>query len=422
MILVPIGIYVFSYFHRIAPAVVVHDVMSAFAVSAAMVGLLTAVYPWLFTVMALPAGTLADTLGPRWTLTAGGALMAGGSALFGLAPTFGGAVAGRLLVGLGSSVILIAWLRLGSAWCRPGENARLAGLSQTVGSVGGLIGTTPLALLVAAVGWRASFVAIGAATAAAALACTILVRDRPEAMGLPPIVPGAGAARVPLREVFAGARAVVANPRSWPPALLSGGVYGTLITFVGLWGVPFLAQVYGVSRIEASRAMAWAVTGIVAGALSIGWLSDRVMRRRRAPMIVFALVYAVAWLALALPAAGRFPLAGMSPLCFVLGVSSSLVAVVFAAVPEVNDPARPGIALGFCNIGSFGGIAILQWVTGAMLDAGWDGRIAEGVRLYPGDAYRSVFLLCAAVATVAAALAWRVTETRCENVWTPPPR
>jgi MFS family permease len=416
MLLVPVGIYVFSYFHRIAPAVVVADVMAAFAVTAATVGLLTAVYPWLFTAMALPAGSLADTLGPRWTLTAGGTLMATGSALFGLAPTFAWAFAGRLLVGLGSSVILIAWLRLGTAWCRPGENARLAGLSQTVGSLGGLAGTAPLALLVASVGWRSSFVAIGVATALMTLACALAIRDRPEALGLPPISPSPPG-RPGLSEVLRGARAVIANPRSWPPVLVGAGVNGTLITFVGLWGVPYVSQVYGVPRLEASRVTAWAVIGVVGGAVSIGWLSDRVLRQRRLPMIAGSLAYAALWCLLALPPALRLPGAWLGPVCLALGFSSGVVALTFAAVPEVNDPARPGAALGFCNVPGFGAMALLQWLTGALLDAGWAGGIAAGARVYPPEAYQRVFVVCAAVAVGAAAVAWRVTETRCRNVW-----
>ncbi|MBI4635334.1 MAG: MFS transporter [Candidatus Rokubacteria bacterium] len=421
MILVPVGIYFFSYFHRIAPAVVVEDVMVAFGATGAMIGLLTAIYPWLFATMALPAGTLADTLGPRWTLTAGGALMAVGSMAFGLAPTFNGAFGGRLLVGLGSSVILIAWLRLGSAWCRPDELARLAGLSQTVGSIGGLVGTAPLALLVAALGWRTSFVAIGGLTAVVAATSGILIRDRPEAMGLPPIVdrpPPAPA--MALGELARGVRAVLGNPHSWPPVLVGGGVYSTFVTFLGLWGVPYLSHVYGIDRLEASRYTAWAALGTIVGAISVGWLSDRVLGRRRLPMIVLAAAYAGVWCLLALPDSARLPLPALRPLCFLLGFASSVVAIVFAVVPEVNDPARPGVAIGLCNVPSFTLLAALQWVTGAMLDAGWRGQLAGARRVYPFAAYHAVWALCAALAIGSALIAWWVRETRCRNVWTRP--
>jgi sugar phosphate permease len=210
---------------------------------------------------------------------------------------------------------------------------------------------------------------------------------------------------------------VIVNPASWPPVLTSAGIYSTLLTFVGLWGVPYLVQVYGVSRVAASGYTAWAAVGILVGAISIGWLSDRVLVRRRLPLIVFAAIYAALWYALAIPDERRLPLAWLVPLCFLLGLTSSVVAVVFAAVPEVNDPRRPGVAIGFCNIPSFTAIALLQWGTGAILDAGFAGEMVDGVRVYPFAAYRAVFVLCAALATGAVVAAFGVTETHCRNVW-----
>jgi len=53
------------------------------------------------------------------TLASGATTMAVGTALFGLAPVFSIAVAGRLLVGLGASVILISWLTLAARWYQP---------------------------------------------------------------------------------------------------------------------------------------------------------------------------------------------------------------------------------------------------------------------------------------------------------------
>src|SRR5437773_2170131 len=110
MLLVPASLYVFSWVHRVAPAVVAADLMRAFSITAAALGNLAAIYPYVFAAMALVAGGLTDTLGPRWTLALGGATMGLGAALFGGASTFGVAFAGRLLVGLGASVMLIAWL------------------------------------------------------------------------------------------------------------------------------------------------------------------------------------------------------------------------------------------------------------------------------------------------------------------------
>src|SRR5213593_1563719 len=54
----------------------------------------------------------------------------------------------------------------------------------------------------------------------------------------------------------------------------------------------------------------------------------------------------------------------------------------------VVDLARVGIALGFCNVPIFLGVALLQWLTGVILDAKWTGLATGGARHYPPQAYQ----------------------------------
>jgi sugar phosphate permease len=420
MLLVPASLYIFSWVHRVAPAVVAADLMHAFSITAAALGHLAAIYPYVFAAMALAAGSLADTCGPRWTLALGGATMGLGAVLFGLAPTFGVAFAGRLLVGLGASVMLIAWLSLAAAWFRPDEFATISGFTQTAGNVGALLAASPLALLVEAVGWRHSFLVIGGVTLVLAAITAGLIRDRPEAMGLAPVNPAHAARRAPtLREVVRAVPEVIGNPRTWPPILTTCGMYATVITFLGLWGVPYVTQVYGLSRVDAATVVSMLAVGTGVGSPLVGWLSDRWLGRRRLPMVVFAALYAVCWIPLALPAGGRMPVAWLIPFFLFMGLASSGLVLVWSCVREVNDPARVGIAIGFCNVPIFLGVASLQWVTGAILDARWTGLVSEGARSYAPAAYQAAFAVCLVLAAGALVTALLVTETRCHNIWTP---
>jgi sugar phosphate permease len=408
VLIVPALLYFLSYFHRVAPVVVAEDLMAAFAVSAATLGALSAIYPYCFAVMALPGGSLADLLGPRRILTLGGLSMSAGSVLFGLAPGFGVAFAGRLLVGLGASVMLIGGLRLAAEWFRTEEFGTVSGAAQSVGSLGALAGTTPLALLVEQVGWRRGFVAIGAATALLAVACFLTVRDRP---GTAP-----ARARSPhLREIVAGIPSVVGNPHSWTVGLISGGIYGGFAAFVGLWGVPYLTQVHELPRVRAANLVALAAVGLLVGAPLIGWLSDRLQRRRPLLLAVSGLSVA-AWLALVGPAT-PIATAALPALCFLIGLGSSVVVLVFAAIREVNDPRHVGVALGFHNLPPFLAFGLMQWITGVVLDRHWDGAIVAGARVYGADAYRAAFALCLLLAVGALVSAWLAPETRGRNIW-----
>ena len=79
--------YVLSFFQRFAPAGIANDLAAAFDTSAASLGVLAATYFYVYTVMQVPTGMLADTLGPRRILMLGGVIGGIGSFMFGLAPT-----------------------------------------------------------------------------------------------------------------------------------------------------------------------------------------------------------------------------------------------------------------------------------------------------------------------------------------------
>ena len=407
--------YFVSYVHRVAPAVVAVDLMRAFSITAGVLGQLAAIYPYTFVVMALVAGILVDTAGPRWTLVAGGVTMAAGAALFGVAPVFTLAVTGRLLIGLGASVILIAWLTLLADWFPDDRFAVMSGSTLIVGNLGALVASTPLALLVERLGWRETFVVIGVATAGLAATAALVVRDRPESIGLSPL--GSRARRdTSLGGVLRGIPMVLGNRRTWPPVLAASGIYATEIALLGLWGVPYLMQIYGFDRVRAANTVSLVAIGMIVGSPLIGWLSDRWLLRRRVPFVGFTAVYAACWLPLALPG-WRVESSLLPPLFFLMGLASAGFVLVWACTREVNDPGRVGIVVGIVNGPIFLGFALLQWLTGAMLDARWSGLTHGGVRVYGPDAWEAAFGLCLAVAVAASLCAALVTETRCRNVW-----
>lgn len=161
VLLLAIGAYLLSFFHRVAPAAIARDLAAAFETSAASLGVLAATYFYVYTVMQIPTGVLADTLGPRKILTLGGLVAGAGSLLFGLAPTFDIAVVGRTLVGLGVSVAFIAMLKLVAVWYEENRFATLTGTAMFIGNIGSVAAGAPLAWAAQAAGWRSVFVVVG---------------------------------------------------------------------------------------------------------------------------------------------------------------------------------------------------------------------------------------------------------------------
>jgi hypothetical protein len=88
-------------------------------------------------------------------------------------------------------------------------------------------------------------------------------------------------------------------------------------------------------------------------------------------------------------------------------------------VREVNDPRYVGLTLGFHNLPVFLNFALMQWLTGALLDSRWEGLLQGGMRVYSPGAYRVAFSLCLAVSLGSFISACLVKETHCRNIWRP---
>ncbi len=400
-------VYVVSYFHRLAPAVLAKDLMAAFRASGVEVATMAALYLYAFAAMQFVVGAAVDAWGPRRTVAAGAAMMATGGALFAAARVLPVAYGARLAVGAGASVVFIGMLKQVGAWWRPDEFGTWSGLTQVAGNLGGLLATAPLALLVAALGWRATFGSVALCSLALAGLCLALVRDRPEDAGFPPPVPHGAVPRVSVAE---GYRTVFRNRRTWPMFAVFFCQYGTYLSFSGLWAVPWMRDVYGMTAKESAGVVSLVSIGVILGAPTAGFLSDKVFRARRLPYILFTLAYTAVWACICVPPAGP-PRGLLGPLCFLLGLATSCFTLTWALARDVNPPRFSGIATATVNAGGFLGAALTQNVLGRILDAHWLGVLEGGARRYPVAGYHAAFLTNLGMLLLASVLTLAITET-----------
>lgn len=371
--------YVLSFFHRTAPAAIAGELTQAFAINSAVLGTLSATYFYVYTLLQVPVGVLADTMGPRRILAAGAAVAAVGSILFGLAPGWEVAALGRTLVGVGVSVTFIGTLKLAAVWVAPERFATMAGVTMFSGNLGAVAAGAPLAWLVTQASWRSVFVVLGVASALLALATWRHVRDRPEAaVAGPAAAPPAGSPAVPWT---AALRHVLANRATWPPFLVNLGVGGSFIAFAGLWAVPWLQQARGLSAVQAAQHSSLLLLGVAFGSLAIGAISDR-LGSRVGVMRAYAMLYALSWLPWL--AHVEWPLAATLAWFFAMGFLIPGFTLSWTIAKEANPPAFAGIATSVVNVGIFLGTGLLQPLVGWVLDrasgpaggsAAWDAAI-----------------------------------------------
>jgi MFS family permease len=388
-------------FHRFALAVIAADLMAAFATAAVGLGGLASVYFYLYGLLQLPSGILADTWGPRRTLAASALLMTAGAFLFAAAPSLPVAYAGRVLVGLGVAPVLVNTLKLISEWFPALAFATMVGLTAMVGNLGGFLAGGPFALLVAAVGWRVGFAIVGALTALVGETLLLAVRDRPAQEPLRP------AAAQPA--LWPAAAALLRDGRIWLPLMTKMGFDMAFFAFFVVWGVPFLTQTAGVSPTVAGFHLSFGALGFMLGGPALGHLSDRVMRERRRPILLSALAHTALW-ALFLGSAPLRPGAGLAALMAGLGFTAAGLLLCLACAKELSPPETMGISTALVNGGGFFGAAVLQIVLGAVLDSRWEGAMVAGARVYPLAAYLKAFSLCLVIMTGTCLAAFFIRE------------
>ena len=407
--------YMSVYFHRMAPGVVSAELMASFHTSATVLGSLAAMYYYIYTLMQIPAGVLADTLGNRYSVTVGNLIAGAGSIIFGLAETIEVASFGRFMVGLGVSVIFVGLMKNNTVWFREKIYGLIAGFTILMGNFGSILAAKPLSALLNIWSWQTIFISIGILSLVLSVLTLLFVRNRPEDAGFPSVREMDGLSSHAerhqhwLRDLYK----VINNISVWPGFWINFGMAGGLFSFAGLWGIPLLRDSYGLSRDDASLYTTLTLIGLAAGSLLAGWISDRIGLRK--PIILASsIIYAFSWLVLIYVPwqPGIFSLF----LFLLIGLTGGGFVLTYPCAKEVTQPALSGMAISLVNTGLFLGAAIVQPLFGLVLDLGWDGKIFNGIHLYSWQNYQSAMLLMFSFAVIAVMAALRIKETACKNI------
>ena len=390
--------FFYAWILRVSPSVMVEELMRDFAVGGAVVGNLSALYFYGYAGMQIPVGLLLDRFGPRRLMTAAAGLVAVAALLFSWSQGLVGASVARFFIGAGCAFSLVGAMAVAGQWFPRRRFALLAGFAMMFGMTGGVFGQAPLRVAVDATDWRTTMAAVGIMGFGLMLATWVFVRDRWRGSG------NAGA-------VIRGFRRVAVNRETWLNAVAGLGATGPLLAFAGLWGVPYLQAVYEIDRVTAGTVTSVTFIGWGAGAPLIGWLSDRI-GKRRGPLIAGLTLSALSLVAIVyLPG---IPLWGVGALCFGIGFGGSAQIVCYALVREHNPRRLSGTAIGMVNALVTGAGALFQPMIGWMLDLSWEGVLVDGARVYAVGAYNLAFsvLVAGCVIGILCAAAMRESSGR----------
>ncbi|MBI4551869.1 MAG: MFS transporter, partial [Candidatus Latescibacteria bacterium] len=334
-------------------------------------GVLSASFFYAYALAQTPWGMLTDRYGGRITVAAGSLLMAACLFGFSTSASFTEAVIWRTVIGGLSAAFYVPVAGIMAHWF----TARERGLSHTAyAGLGGGLGEAMTFLLLPVVnamlagqhailgyeGWRGATVLVALIAFVIGIICWVVLRSRPEEMGLPAL--DTLAQLHDPRTVTTGlppevpVRTILKDPMLWLFSLLFSGFIIALRLVPG-W-LPVYISDLSMERMGRSATQAIAVGGTL-GALYVagrsfgtplaGKLSDALLAKgisRVMGMTAGVFIAALLFLLLTLDLPSIAPLVVVSIL---MGVTINLFPLMNAAVVEVWGMRATGTALGVIN-------------------------------------------------------------------------
>jgi MFS family permease len=150
-----------NYMDRVALSIAAHPIASEFKLTSIGMGYLFSSFVWSYTLFLLPMGFLIDRFGTKRMAAAGIFVWSAATALTGAAGNFTSLIAARLVMGAGESSSNPVGAKVIRQWIPAGERGMVTSMFNSGSYAGPAICSVVLGVLVAAFGWRLSFVIAG---------------------------------------------------------------------------------------------------------------------------------------------------------------------------------------------------------------------------------------------------------------------
>jgi MFS family permease len=378
------ALHLLSQFFRVSNAIIAPNLIRDLHLNAETLGILGGAFFYSFALFQIPMGPMLDRIGPRLVISISVLLGALGSVLFATGGSFTTVLVGRVLIGLGMASVLMGAMKVFILQFPPDKFATLAGAILSVGTLGNILATSPLAYVASAVGWRITFLIAAGVTALFAF-FSLWVLGEKDTKGEKPDPDPSPQQKIGILQSMG---MILKSLSFWQIGFVGFFRYGTFVGLQGLWLGPYLIDIKGHSPVQAGHLLVMLAVGTIAGGPIAGRLSDQIFRSRKGVTLGGVSLYCLS----------LFPLTGIlkieNPLWFgiiffFIGFFASFGLLVFSHAKDLFPPAISGTVMTFVNFFTMAGGAIFMPVLGKVIES--FPRVGNS---YPSEAYHFSFLIC----------------------------
>lgn len=347
-----------QFFLQIVYAAMSDQIMGNFHIGAALTGLLSSTFFYTFIALQIPAGIILDRCNIRYVITISTAICGIGCILFGLAPNFHFAIIGRLLMGMGGSFGFLGMTRVVRLWYKSNQFSLMVGMSELLANLAAAFGIGVATFFIVKFGWRSNMVAFGILTLVISLISYLYLRQPEKNRKL----------RTYKLSVWKQLLMVIRKPQCWLVCLYILGTGSVINAFCGLWGLPFLSSIYGLSHEMAGIGIAIVFIGLAVGCPIIGMIVNTIGQVKQI-MIICAFICAMLMTAIIFPL-GNYGQQWVFLLLFLLGLFGSCYFLAFEKMKHLVHESVQGIAIALCNMSMMISALIFQPLIGFVLQIG----------------------------------------------------
>jgi len=378
--------FMLGFFYRVSMAVASQDLTAELGLTAGQLGVLSGIFFYVFAVAQIPLGPLLDRFGGRRVIALLGVATGCGSFVFALAPGYHAALAGRMLLGIGTASVLMGSLKIFTNWFTPQEFPTVSGFMVAVGNLGNVTATAPLALAISRFGWRNTFLAASLVQIILTMTVYLVVRDSPAARLKISPVPADNAGRPDIGTLQAW-RMIFTTPAFWFVSLIAFFWYANYMVLLALWGGPYLIESVGLTRAQTGNILLCTSVGFITGSLLLGKIVTRLFGTLRKTILAGQTLLLIAMTVMLGPAETcSRPL--LAAVFFIIGLSSSSGVIIYPLSRDMVPHDLAATAMTCVNFFLLMGAAMMQNIMGVYI--GSFTRTSAG---YPPEAYHGAFLI-----------------------------
>lgn len=412
------AINLLNFYDRSVPGALTEPVRKEFGLTDAQVGLMGSAFIWVYAIIGIPLGSVADVWSRRKLLSWGIGIWSLMTAASGLASSFVTLLIPRMGVGVGEAVCA----PVGASWIGdlfpPSKRAKALAIFMLGFPIGGAISFFFAGTIADTWGWRTAMVT---AAAPALLLIPVLLMLEEPVRGATEKAATAKAATAKSGPVWN----ILKIPTMWW-IILSGALLNFNMYAIATFLPAMLSRIHHVSNARAG--LGTGITYLIGGSLGgllAGWIGDKVVHKRVDGRMLAAAALALvavpfSYIGIVQPEGAI--LFSVAMLTVTFGVLNGYYGLVYAAIQDIVRPAQRASAMAIYFFGMYmAGASFGPVLTGTLSDMLARRAMAAAGTSQMTEAFRAIglqqaMLVIPTLSAILALVLWAGSRTMVKDV------